>query len=247
MINPSWHNLLHQKIKPTVAYSIMSVALAWSIYLLYLTFTSNLLFFNPNTDIGVVIYPMNQKEFRESLLEQAPDPVIIGTHNGKPNFKENISKYDIFFKEAGKKYKVDCTLIKATMFAESRGNPKIRSGVGAIGLMQLMPMTARAMGYASSLTDPKINIMAGAKYMAHLKERGCYEKPANEVCDVKKDVKYRLAAYNGGPKCNKPGGGSCSDQAAWECIYYDAYGQTRFYVNKVKANYQELKNKDWGC
>jgi soluble lytic murein transglycosylase-like protein len=239
--------LLHQPVKPIISYSILGLSLILTLILGYVALTSNLLFFNPNLDIGTTIYPLDSKEYKQNLLEQAPDLVIIGTHNGKPNFKENISKYDGYFKEASKKYKVNCTLIKATMFAESRGNAKIRSGVGAIGLMQLMPRTARVMGYPNNLTDPKINIMAGAKYMAHLKERGCYEKQINDVCDVKKDVKYRLAAYNGGPKCNQPGDGSCYDQAAWECLYYEAYEQTRFYVNKVKANYQHLKNNNWGC
>lgn len=243
-------NLLHRPVKPATTYGILSLGLLWSLYLLYLTLVSELLFLNPNLSVETTVYPLSPAEYRQSLLEQRIESVenlIMGSHNGKPNFKANITKYDSLLRDASRKYKVDCTLIKATMLAESRGNPKVKSSVGAIGLMQLMPRTARVMGYTSNLTDPRVNIMAGASYMAHLKDRACYEKPANEVCDVKKDIKYRLAAYNGGPKCNKPGGGSCSSQTAWECLYYDAYGQTRFYVNKVKANYEELTRKRWGC
>ncbi len=240
--------ILYKKVKPVVGYSILGVMLFLTALLGYDAYNSDLLFFNPNPVTEPTVYPLSPKEYKQALLEQKPiETLSMGTHNGKPNFKDNIKKYDGLFKEAAKKYKVDCTLIKATMLAESRGNAKIRSGVGAVGLMQLMPATARAMGYGGNLTDPRVNIMAGTKYMAHLKERGCHEKPANEVCDVKKDVKYRLAAYNGGPKCNQPGNGKCSRQTAWECIYYDAYGQTRHYVNRVKANYEELKNKGWGC
>lgn len=250
MIKTSWHKKLQTNVKPALAYGVLSLSLLWGLALLYLAFNSNLLFFNRHKDTGPEVYPKNAQEYKEALLEQRIESVeslIMGTHNGKPNFKDNISKYDDLFKDASRKYKVDCTLIKATMFAESRGNPKIRSGSGAVGLMQLMPRTARVMGYPSNLTDPRTNIMAGASYMAHLKDKACYEKPVNPVCDVTKDVKYRLAAYNGGPKCNQPGDGSCAVRTAWECLYYDAYGQTRSYVNKVKANYQELKKKDWGC
>lgn len=245
------NNLLHQKIKPTIGYSILAIGLIMAAYIGYQAMTSPLLFFDRGEYLlGSSPYSISPEEYRKTLLEESVESVeslILGTHNGKPNFKANITKYDSLFRDASRKYKVDCTLIKATMFAESRGDPKIRSGVGAVGLMQLMPRTARVMGYPGNLTDPRVNIMAGVSYMAHLKDRACYERPANEVCDVTKDVKYRLAAYNGGPKCNKPGGGSCSRQTAWECLYYDAYGQTRSYVNKVKANYQELKNKNWGC
>ena len=180
-------------------------------------------------------------------MEQRIETFVLGEVKGKPNFKENISKYDSILRDASRKYKVDCTLIKATMLAESRGIPKIRSGSGAVGLMQLMPLTARAMGYGSNLNDPRVNIMAGTSYMSHLKDRACHEKPKNEVCDVNKDVKFRLAAYNGGPKCNKPGEGECYIRTAWECIYYDAYDETRHYVDKVKANYKHLKDNNWGC
>ena len=243
--------ILYKQIKPVISYSVLGVSLALSLFLGYVSLNSSLPFFSKERDqFSALIYPTNREEYRRLLLANRPEVIeefILGEVKGKPNFDKNVSRYDDILLDAAKKYQVDCTLIKATMLAESRGNPKARSGVGAIGLMQLMPLTARAMGYASNLNDPRVNIMAGAKYMAHLKGKACYEKPRNEVCDVSVDIKFRLAAYNGGPKCNKPGGGSCANQATWECLYYDAYSQTRYYVDKVKANYQHLKKNNWGC
>jgi soluble lytic murein transglycosylase-like protein len=243
------NDILHKKVKPWLSYAVLVIGLIVATDIAYQTFTSPLLFFNPDQyKLGSSPYPASPQEYKQQLLEQAPvEAIVLGKVAGKPNFKDNISQFDKDIRDAAKKYKVDCTLIKATILAESRGKPNVRSGSGAVGLMQLMPLTARAMGYASNLSDPRVNIMAGTKYMALLKERACYEKPQNAVCNVNKDVKFRLAAYNGGPKCNKPGWGECSRLTVWECIYYDAYAETRFYVEKVKANYQYLKQNNWGC
>jgi len=243
--------LLYQTIKPVVSYGTLATCLLLSAALGYIALTSNLLFFSPKLKIlNDGPYPLSPAEYQAQLLSQAPqllDPFILGEVTGQPNFNKNIDDYDEILQDAAKKYAVNCTLIKATMLAESRGKTAVRSAVGAVGLMQLMPLTARAMGYAANLQDPRVNIMAGAKYMAHLKSRACHEKPQNEVCDVAADIKFRLAAYNGGPKCNKPGWGDCSDQTVWECLYYDAYAQTRSYVDRVKADYKLLKDKGWGC
>ena len=244
--------ILYKQIKPLISYIILGIFFSFSLVLGYVAMTSPLLIFNREQEraISPTIYPLNQAEYRQSLLDQRTELIeefVLGKVTGKANFDKNVSKYDSILKEAARKYKVDCTLIKATMLAESRGIPKARSGVGAIGLMQLMPLTAKSMGY-SNITDPRNNIMAGAKYMALLKEKACHEKKKNEVCDVVKDVKYRLAAYNGGPKCNKKDWGECSFKSTcWECEHYDGYDQTRYYVGKVKSNYKKLKDNGWGC
>lgn len=243
--------IIHQRIKPLITYIVLGLGLFVCGAIVYNAFNSRLLFFAEDKDqINQPIYPTNRAEYREYLLENRPEvieDIVLGDIDGDPSFTKNVNDYDDILKDAAKKYKVDCTLIKATMMAESRGNPKIKSWVGAIGLMQLMPLTAKAMGYASNLNDPRVNIMAGTKYMALLKEKACHEKPKNDVCDVNKDVKFRVAAYNGGPKCNKAGGGVCSIITAWECEHYEAYGQTRRYVDRVKANYIYLKENNWGC
>ncbi len=246
------NELLHKKINPLICYAVLGIGLAGSVYLAYQVFKEPLIFFDQDL-IPPVDSPfaLNRQEYKQALLDANPESVerfIMGKITGRPNFKDNVDKYDALIKQAAKKYRVDCTLIKATMLAESRGRPYVRSGSGAVGLMQLMPSTARAMGFRSSLSDPQTNIMAGASYMAHLKDRACHEKPKNEVCDVAKDIKFRLAAYNGGPKCNNPDWGECLFKTTrWQCEHYDAYEETRQYVERVKANYQELKQQGWGC
>jgi membrane-bound lytic murein transglycosylase MltF len=192
----------------------------------------------------------NNKIIRQADKLVVAERVIPGIDNykGDPNFAKNIDDYDYYLAKAAKKYDINCTLLKAHMFAESQGKPRVISPSGAIGLMQLMPATARAIGYPGNLRDPLTNIMAGAKYLKHLEQTACYEKPMNEVCDTSRDIKYQMAAYNGGSKCNKPAYSQyCAQQTMWECQYFDVYSQTRINTNRVKANYHHLKNNHWGC
>lgn len=94
----------------------------------------------------------------------------------KVQFGKNYSYvYSIlpYIQSAANKYRVDPALILAFMAQESKGNPKAISSVGAIGLMQIMPSTARRIcGYsASDLYDPIKNIDCGTKLLAYLLSR----------------------------------------------------------------------------
>lgn len=183
----------------------------------------------------------------QELLQTPKARLNMGKYKGTPNINKNFDKYDKIIKEVAIIFKVDCTLIKAQMLAESHGNAKATSNRGAKGLMQLMPRTARAMGITGNLYDPKTSLTAGAKYFNHLTKTACYEKRSNSVCDTARDYKYIFAAYNGGSKANDTGLGRCATIAAWECVDYEAYFETRVYVNRVKANYDLLMDNDWGC
>lgn len=193
---------------------------------------------------------------RDNNISAIPGPEIvdylplpnIDDFSGKPTFTKNISKFDKELKKASEKYRIDCTYLKAHMMTESRGNPNIHSGVGAIGLMQLMPLTAKGLGYIGNLRDPLTSVMAGAAYIAMLETKACNEQPRNAVCDTALDVKYQIAAYNGGPRCNKPAYiTTCDKQTMWQCDWFDGYEETRRHVNKVKANYRWLLLNGWGC
>lgn len=89
------------------------------------------------------------------------------------------------------------TLVKRQMMQESLGNPRAVSPCGAIGLMQLMPVTAREMRCLDPW-NPEENIRAGTEYLA---KQASYVRiqfdpdkmPADE--DV---LRFALAAYNGG-------------------------------------------------
>ena len=126
---------------------------------------------------------------------------------------------------------VDFRMTLAIIDAESNFNPRATSGVGAKGLMQIMPATGRGLGVANSnaLYDVATNIRAGVKYI-----KGLF----NQFSDVawaqlgsvnpwtRSDVKSAIAAYNAGPGAvNKYGG-------------VPPYRETRGYVVKVLQNYQ---------
>ena len=104
------------------------------------------------------------------------------------------TKYDSIFKKAAKKYGVSESLLKAVAKAESNFNPNDVSSAGAIGVMQLMPSTAKELGVTNPY-DAEQNIMGGAKLIAaHLKK-------------FNGDVRLALAAYNAGSGAVKKYGG----------------------------------------
>jgi len=99
-------------------------------------------------------------------------------------------------------------LIRSVIQTESGGNAAARSPKGAIGLMQLMPATARELGVDP--TDPVQNVLGGARYLARMKERFGSDQLA-------------LAAYNAGPGAVEAHGG------------IPPYRETQDYVKRVAA------------
>ncbi len=77
------------------------------------------------------------------------------------------SEYDSLFIEVADRYGLSPALIKAVAFAESGFRPSAVSGAGAMGLMQLMPYTAEALG-VSDPYDPEQNVDGGARLLSSL-------------------------------------------------------------------------------
>ena len=103
----------------------------------------------------------------------------------------NLSPYDQQVKADARKYQFDWRLITSQMFQESRFNPDARSSAGAQGLMQVLPRTAKELGYLD-LTQPEQSIAAGIQYMDWTRAR--FEKNIH----LEEKVYFALAAYNAG-------------------------------------------------
>ena len=90
--------------------------------------------------------------------------------NGLNTIKEDM---DSIFEEASSLYQIPSKLLRAVAKAESGFNPKAVSKAGAMGVMQLMPGTARSLG-VSDPYNARQNILGGAKYLKQNLDRFGY-------------------------------------------------------------------------
>ncbi len=123
--------------------------------------------------------------------------------------------------QAARRYNIDPALVRAVIHAESGFNVRARSPKGAIGLMQLMPATARLLG-VSDPRHPRENIHGGARYLADL------------LAQFKNDVALATAAYNAGP------------HAVQKYAGVPPYAETQVYVQRVRILHQRYKSASQG-
>lgn len=108
--------------------------------------------------------------------------------------RRKLDQYRSFFQKYGDQYGFDWLLLAAQGYQESRLDQSTRSRSGAIGVMQLLPSTAKYVGI-SNINDPENNIHAGTKYMDYLRKK-FFNDPGISP-EAKWD--FSLAAYNAGP------------------------------------------------
>ena len=132
-----------------------------------------------------------------------------------PSYRRNKNAFDHIIQQAAQQHGVSEGLIKAVMHTESGFNVNARSPVGAQGLMQLMPATARRFN-VSNAYDPHENIMAGAKYLAWLLKR------------FNGNTTLALAGYNAGEGNVAKYGG------------VPPFRETQDYVRRVTSRYSNL-------
>ena len=150
------------------------------------------------------------KTFLDTFLKENREGTLFGNiirnrYIRDFNWTENamgateLSRYhklSALFKKYGTDYGMDPTLLAAQGFQESRLDQSVRSPVGAIGVMQLLPSTAKDKNVAiPNIDELEPNIEAGAKYMAFLKER-YFSGP--ELDELNGSL-LALASYNAGP------------------------------------------------
>jgi soluble lytic murein transglycosylase-like protein len=103
----------------------------------------------------------------------------------RPEASARQRKYDYWIDQYARAQNVSPDLVRAVIQAESNFNPRAVSSKGAMGLMQLMPATARELGVSDPF-HPAENIRGGVTYLARLLAR--YDQ----------NVELALAAYNAG-------------------------------------------------
>ena len=103
-----------------------------------------------------------------------------------------LSAYDALLREYAPQIGWDWRLLGSQMYQESRFKPNARSWAGAVGLLQLMPATARQVGVRNS-RDPEQNVRGAVKYLRWLENRW-----KDNVTDPQERLKFVLASYNAG-------------------------------------------------
>ena len=127
------------------------------------------------------------------------------------------SRYNSHVMAASQETQIEPALIHAVISVESAYNPRAISRAGAVGLMQLMPETAKRYGVNNRL-DPEQNIHGGARYLRFLMKM------------FDNNLKLVLAAYNAGEEAVMKYG-----------MRIPPYRETQNYVPKVLHHYERYR------
>ena len=149
--------------------------------------------------------------------------VAVYVVHSQPPWYERLRyplRYEQVVRGHASNYRLNPALLAAVIYTESKFDANARSEAGAIGLMQLLPDTAKGIALrtggkrfvVSDLTNPEINVRYGAWYLRHLLDRYGDERTA-------------LAAYNAGQ----------ANVDRWRAQGLGIqFSETRYYVDKVE-------------
>lgn len=177
---------------------------------------TNASIFSFTDERGVVHYSNVPVDSRYELFLVAPEvdptrpPVPLSV------LISHAEKFSKLIDAAARSNRVEPSLVRAVLIAESGGDPNATSRRGARGLMQLMPAMARQYGVQNVL-DPEQNIQAGTRYLRDL------------LNHYQNDLERVLAAYNAGPAAVDQHGGAIPP-----------FRETLAYVPRVLRIYREL-------
>jgi soluble lytic murein transglycosylase len=143
--------------------------------------------------------------YRRVMRDRGQGPAVSGSGD-----------YDEVIRAASDRYSIDADLVRAVIKAESDFEPNARSRKGAMGLMQLMPDTARLYNVLNAF-DPVDNVEGGVRHLRMLLER------------YQGDLRLSLAAYNAGSGAVEKYGG------------IPPFAETREYVRRVLRFYEAFR------
>ena len=152
--------------------------------------------------------------FSRESTQSANVKILTANSNGVTSSPQDI---DAAITMAAARHNVDPNLVRAVVKVESNFNPNAVSRKGAMGLMQLMPSTARQLKVQNPF-DPEQNVDAGVRQLKHLLE------------SYGGDVKLTLAAYNAGS-------GAVARSAG-----VPRYAETQNYVRRITNLYRSGLN-----
>lgn len=149
----------------------------------------------------------------QSARTHAHEPVVP-RHSGTQRTSDpgRYNRYDDHLREAASLYKLPEPFLRAVARVESDFQPYAVSEDGAMGIMQLMPATARSMGVVDAF-EPRQNVLGGARFLRTLANR------------FGGDLVLTLASYNAGPGAVEKHRG------------VPPYRETRRYVMRVLQHY----------
>jgi len=141
-------------------------------------------------------------------------PESAATRRARP---VDPGRFSPLVEQAAREHQIDQALLRAVIAVESGYDPNAVSHKGAVGLMQLMPQTARRYG-VRNMYDPAQNIQGGARYLRDLMGK------------FNNDLPLVLAAYNAG-----------EDAIAQHGNRTPPYRETRSYVPRVLNFYRQYQ------